>query len=70
VLEKLDTTAAVLSVQEAEKRVDADGPNELKEGKRVSTWQILLGQFKSLIIWILVFAGVVLEAVEVVRRPQ
>jgi Ca2+-transporting ATPase len=59
VLEKMDSTADGLSVQEAEKRVDADGPNELKEGKRISAWQIFLGQFKSLIIWILIVAGVV-----------
>jgi P-type Ca2+ transporter type 2C len=59
VLEKLASTVSGLSVQEAEKRVDADGPNELREGKRSSAWQILLGQFKSVIIWILILAGVV-----------
>ena len=59
VLEKLDSTAVGLSVQEAERRVGADGPNELKEGKRISPWLILLNQFNSLIIWILIVAGVV-----------
>jgi magnesium-transporting ATPase (P-type) len=29
------------------------------EGKRISPWQIFLGQFKSLIIWILIAPGVI-----------
>lgn len=48
-----------LSLQEAAQRLTANGPNELKEGKRVSPLQIFLGQFKSLIIWILIVAGAV-----------
>ena len=44
--------------QEAAERLAADGPNELKEGKRISPWQIFFGQFKSLIIWILIVAAV------------
>ena len=31
----------------------------MKEGKRISPLQIFLGQFKNLIIWILIVAGVV-----------
>jgi len=59
VLAKLGSAAAGLSAQEAAKRLAADGPNELKEGKRISPFQIFLGQFKSLIIWILIAAGVI-----------
>jgi Ca2+-transporting ATPase len=59
VLAQLGSTADGLSAQEAAKRFAADGPNELKEGKRISPWQIFLGQFKSLIIWILIVAGVI-----------
>ncbi len=58
VLGKLNSTPTGLSAQEAAKRLAADGPNELKEGKRISPFQIFLGQFKSLIIWILIAAGV------------
>src|SRR6185503_17852150 len=43
----------------AAQRLAADGPNELKEGKHISPLQIFLGQFKSLIIWILIAAGVI-----------
>ncbi len=50
---------AGLSSPEAARRLAANGPNELKEGKRISPLQIFLGQFKSLIIWILIVAGVV-----------
>ena len=58
VLGKLNSAPTGLSAQEAAKRLAADGPNELKEGKRISPFQIFLGQFKSLIIWILIAAGV------------
>lgn len=59
VLAQLGSSAAGLSAAEAAQRLAANGPNELKEGKRISPLQIFLGQFKSLIIWILIVAGVV-----------
>ena len=59
VLAQLASTATGLSSQEAAQRLTANGPNELKEGKRISPWQIFLGQFKSLLIWILIAAGVI-----------
>ena len=59
VLAHLGSSATGLSAQEAAQRLAADGPNELKEGKRISPLQIFLGQFKSLIIWILIAAGVI-----------
>ncbi len=59
VLAELASTAAGLSSQEAARRLAANGPNELKEGKQISPLQILLGQFKSLLIWILIAAGVI-----------
>jgi len=59
VLKHLGSSATGLSAQEAAQRHAADGPNELKEGKRISPLQIFLGQFKSLIIWILIAAGVI-----------
>ena len=58
-LAHLGSSATGLSAQEAAQRLAADGPNELKEGKRISPLQIFLGQFKSLIIWILIAAGVI-----------
>ena len=58
-LAHLGSSATGLSAQEAAQRLAADGPNELKEGKRISSVQVFLGQFKSLIIWILIAAGVI-----------
>jgi Ca2+-transporting ATPase len=58
-LAQLGSTATGLSMQEAAQRLAANGPNELKEGKRISPWQIFLGQFKSLIVWILIVAGII-----------
>jgi Ca2+-transporting ATPase len=59
VLTQLASSASGLSAQEAAKRLAADGPNELKEGKHISPLQIFIGQFKSLIIWILIVAGII-----------
>lgn len=59
VLAYLDSAATGLSAQEAARRLAANGPNELKEGKRISPWQIFVRQFKSLIIWILIAAGII-----------
>ena len=59
VLAQLGSAATGLSATEAAQRLAANGPNELKEGKRISPLQIFLGQFRSLIIWILIAAGVI-----------
>ena len=59
VLAHLGSSATGLLAAEAAQRLAANGPNELKEGKRISLLQIFLGQFKSLIIWILIAAGII-----------
>ena len=59
VLAQVGSAATGLSATEAAQRLAANGPNELKEGKRIGPLQIFLGQFKSLIIWILIAAGVI-----------
>ena len=48
-----------LSTAEAAARLAADGPNALTEAAPIRPWAILRGQFKSLIIWVLIAAGVV-----------
>lgn len=57
VLRQLASTADGLSSQEAAQRLSTSGPNELKEGKPVSPLRIFLGQFRSLLVWILIAAG-------------
>ena len=58
-LTQLGSAATGLSAQETAQRLTTNGPNELKEGKRINALQIFLGQFKSLIVWILIVAGII-----------
>ena len=59
VLAQLACTQEGLSTQEATKRLATGGRNELRAGKRFSPLRVFLDQFKSLIIWILIIAGVI-----------
>ncbi len=58
-LKRLGSSADGLSSQEAAKRLAADGLNELKELKKNNALHIFFSQFKSLIIWILIVAGII-----------
>ncbi len=59
VLSRLHAATSGLSRAEAALRLERDGLNELQEGPRVKVLQILTGQFKSLIIWILIAAAAI-----------
>ncbi len=59
VLNKLKTNFAGLSKKEAEERLKSFGPNKLPEEKREGFISIFLGQFKSPLIYILMFADIV-----------
>jgi len=59
VLAQLGSATTGLSATEAAQRLVANGRNELKAGKRISPLQIFLRQFKNLIVWILIVAGVI-----------
>ncbi|MCX6937243.1 MAG: cation-translocating P-type ATPase [Verrucomicrobia bacterium] len=59
VLRECESSETGLSTVEAARRLAANGPNELKEGKHVGAFQIFLRQFKSIIIWILIVAGAI-----------
>ncbi len=56
VLKKLDTSLEGLSNDEARKRLEKYGPNEIKTEKGVSPWRILLGQFESPLVLMLLLA--------------
>src|SRR4051812_36515820 len=56
---RLGVTRRGLSSADAAKRLAEHGPNELREAAPISPWTIFLGQFKNLIVWILIVAGVV-----------
>lgn len=52
-------SSAGLDEAEAASRLAAHGPNILREAKRISPWTLLLGQFKGILIWLLIAAGAV-----------
>jgi Ca2+-transporting ATPase len=56
---KLQTAFSGLTVDEAERRRQQSGPNELEQGKKKSPWLVLLHQFKDLMILILLVAAVI-----------
>lgn len=56
-LERLEASAAGLSSSEAEARLARYGPNRLVARKPVSVWTILLAQFKSVVVLLLVAAA-------------
>jgi Mg2+-importing ATPase len=57
-LERLQTTPQGLTSEEAQKRLKKYGPNILKPKRRTDALTLLLAQFKSPIILILIFAAV------------
>jgi len=62
VMAELGTSKEGLSAQEASRRLSSNGPNEIHESESFSPWNLLLAQFSSLIVWILIVAGVVAGA--------
>lgn len=59
VLDHFKSSTNGLSSEEAERRLAANGRNELIEPPGISVWKIVISQFKSLVIWLLIVAGVV-----------
>jgi Ca2+-transporting ATPase len=57
--QKTDSQPAGLKSNEAADRLSTHGPNELQAAKRISPWQILLEQFKNVLILILLGATVI-----------
>lgn len=55
----LRSTPDGLTAGEARRRLERYGPNELQEARRISPWQILLEQFKNVLIIILLVATVI-----------
>lgn len=56
VMERLDTSLSGLAPEEVEQRRQRFGPNSLESKPPVSAWRILLNQFTSFIIYLLLFA--------------
>jgi Ca2+-transporting ATPase len=57
VAKKLDTSLENgLTEKEAQERLEKYGPNEIKETKRVTAWEIFFSQFKDFLIYLLFFS--------------
>ena len=48
-----------LTEAESRKRLESGGANVLPEARGSGAWSLFLGQFKSLVIWLLIVAGIV-----------
>lgn len=57
ILEQLQTSAEGLSSAEAQKRLEQFGKNTLPQGKQITLGQVILHQFKSPLIYVLLVAG-------------
>jgi Ca2+-transporting ATPase len=57
VLAAQDTTEAGLSSEEARRRLDEGGPNDVVQVSERTPWTILVAQFDSVLIWVLVAAA-------------
>ena len=55
----LNTSRNGISEEEAKRRLEQYGPNELKEEKKTAPLEILVNQFKSILIVILVVSAIV-----------
>lgn len=64
ILSELSRSDRGLTESEARERLTRFGPNKLAEVEKISLLKILLNQFKSPLIYILLIAGVVTFALE------
>jgi len=63
-VQRLDSHEQGLAQQEAEQRLQREGPNSIGEGEQITWWQVLLRQFLSPLIYILVGAFIVTCAIQ------
>jgi len=66
-LEQLATTRDGLPQEEAEKRLEKYGRNELPGKKTIKLWKVIVDQLKSPLIYILIAAGIVSSVVGEVK---
>ena len=59
VLKSLQTSQEGLSEEEAKRRLEEFGPNELREEKRVTPFSIFLNQFKGILVIILIISALI-----------
>jgi Ca2+-transporting ATPase len=55
----VSNATAGLDADEARRRLTTNGPNALRTGRKVSALDILVGQFRSVVVWVLIGAACV-----------
>ena len=63
VYEELETSTDGLTAEEAERRLEQVGPNEIAADEGISPLRIFLEQYTSVLIWVLIVAAGVMAAV-------
>ncbi|MFT4890560.1 MAG: Ca2+-transporting ATPase [Halobacteriales archaeon] len=63
VFEAVDSGPDGLSDEEARRRLDEYGPNEIREGEEISPIEIFVDQFRDFLIYLLIFAAIISLAV-------
>ena len=64
IFQELDAGQEGLSSEQAQQRLEEDGPNELQTETKINKLKLLISQFKSFIIYIMLFALVLSVALE------
>ena len=59
VLHAMESREEGLTTQQAQERIEKNGPNTLREERKKPVWQVFLEQFKDLLVVILVVAAVI-----------
>ncbi|MDQ1831639.1 cation-transporting P-type ATPase [Massilia scottii] len=64
-LQHVDSSEAGLGAAAAAERLRQAGPNQQREEAQTGALSLFLGQFKSIIIWILIAAGIISGVLDV-----
>ena len=67
VIKSLSSNSQGLTSEEAKRRFAEVGPNEIKQEKKISPWALLLNQFKSILVIILLVAVVLSVVIGIVN---
>ncbi|NPD89016.1 MAG: HAD-IC family P-type ATPase [Asgard group archaeon] len=70
IYDKIDSNFRGISSEEAEKRLNFYGKNEIPSKGAVSPWKILLNQFKDLLVLILVAAGIITAIIGIIEQDK
>ena len=70
VYKELETNENGLSESEAKKRLDKYGKNKIEIERKISPWEILIAQFKNLLVILLIIAALVSFAIGIIKSEE